>query len=347
LIERIEIVRGPSSSLYGTSAFVAVINVITKSAQTGAGLEFSGDAGGFGAYRDAPPWVEPIMAWMHCFLGRSTTAPAPLVSFSPHLTAPDQLRHRPKTQIATASRSFYGYLHFRHFTLEGGGRDAREGHTHRVFGQVFNDNRSQTIDSSGYLKLGYSRPIFQDAEFAADVYFDRAIYHGVYVYSPVAGLQTDVLNEDASRGDVLGTNARITKTLWQKHKATVGVEFRDNLRQDQTNYNVNPFQPVLDDRQSTQNGRLSLKTNFTIRRVLILNAGFAARSVSALLEEQPTAGCTDLQPSETNHPQAYLWSGLSGTERYELYYSDHVSIEPNPYLQPEKYAPRNLSGSKT
>ena len=50
LIERIEIVRGPTSSLYGTSAFLAVINVITKTVQTAAGAEFSAAAGGFGSY---------------------------------------------------------------------------------------------------------------------------------------------------------------------------------------------------------------------------------------------------------------------------------------------------------
>ncbi len=204
------------------------------------------------------------------------------------------------------------------------------------FGQVFNDNRSQTIDSSGYLKLGYSRPIFQDAEFAADVYFDRAIYHGVYVYSPVAGLQTDVLNEDASRGDVLGTNARITKTLWQKHKATVGVEFRDNLRQDQTNYNVNPFQPVLDDRQSTQEWAAFVEDEFTIRRVLILNAGLRHD------QYQPFGGTTNprvaliYSPRRRTTLKLIYGQAFRAPNDYELYYSDHVSIEPNPYLQPEK-----------
>jgi len=108
------------------------------------------------------------------------------------------------------------------------------------FGQVFNDNRSQTIDSSGYLKLGYSRPIFQDAEFALTSILTAPFTTESMSIRQSPVCQTDVLNEDASRGDVLGTNARITKTLWQKHKATVGVEFRDNLRQDQTNYNVTP-----------------------------------------------------------------------------------------------------------
>ena len=39
LIERVEIIRGPSSSLYGTSAFFGVVNVITKRGETLKGVD--------------------------------------------------------------------------------------------------------------------------------------------------------------------------------------------------------------------------------------------------------------------------------------------------------------------
>ena len=47
LIDRVEIIRGPSSSLYGTSAFFAVINVITRGADSTKGLEASASFGTF------------------------------------------------------------------------------------------------------------------------------------------------------------------------------------------------------------------------------------------------------------------------------------------------------------
>lgn len=50
LIERVEIVRGPSSSLYGTNAFFAVVNIITKRAEDLGGVEISSDAGSFDTY---------------------------------------------------------------------------------------------------------------------------------------------------------------------------------------------------------------------------------------------------------------------------------------------------------
>ena len=47
LIERVEIVRGPSSSLYGTNAFFGVINVITKRGRDIKGTELSGETSSY------------------------------------------------------------------------------------------------------------------------------------------------------------------------------------------------------------------------------------------------------------------------------------------------------------
>jgi iron complex outermembrane receptor protein len=51
LIQRVEIVRGPSSSLYGSNAFFAVINVVTRSASELGGGELSFEAGSFDTYK--------------------------------------------------------------------------------------------------------------------------------------------------------------------------------------------------------------------------------------------------------------------------------------------------------
>lgn len=50
MIQRVEIVRGPSSSLHGTSAFFGVINVVVKKGHDIEGAWLSGDGGSFSAY---------------------------------------------------------------------------------------------------------------------------------------------------------------------------------------------------------------------------------------------------------------------------------------------------------
>ena len=51
IIERIEVIRGPGSALYGTNAFVGVINIITQKPTTGGNTKLLVDAGSFEGYR--------------------------------------------------------------------------------------------------------------------------------------------------------------------------------------------------------------------------------------------------------------------------------------------------------
>ena len=51
LIDRVEIIRGPSSSLYGSNAFFAVVNIISKRGRDLQGAEVSGEVGSFETYK--------------------------------------------------------------------------------------------------------------------------------------------------------------------------------------------------------------------------------------------------------------------------------------------------------
>lgn len=51
MLERIEIIRGPGSALYGADAFAGVINLITRSPHDLQGGELSASAGSFGTHR--------------------------------------------------------------------------------------------------------------------------------------------------------------------------------------------------------------------------------------------------------------------------------------------------------
>ncbi|HXE97432.1 MAG TPA: TonB-dependent receptor plug domain-containing protein, partial [Dongiaceae bacterium] len=50
-VKQVEVVRGPGSALYGNSAFVATINIITRNAEEINGLEVKGGGGNFDSYK--------------------------------------------------------------------------------------------------------------------------------------------------------------------------------------------------------------------------------------------------------------------------------------------------------
>jgi outer membrane receptor for ferrienterochelin and colicin len=50
LVDRIEVIRGPSAAIYGSNAFFAVINVVTKRGASLKGAELTTSAASFGTY---------------------------------------------------------------------------------------------------------------------------------------------------------------------------------------------------------------------------------------------------------------------------------------------------------
>lgn len=199
---------------------------------------------------------------------------------------------------------------------------------------MFGDPRTHTVDDRGYLELRYERLLQESTEVAASVSFDRVTYHGVYADPAQPGTGV-VLNEDFGRGNWAELNARLTKSFAQKHRLTLGGDFRDSLRQDQSNYDLVPYHTFLNDRRDSNEWALFAQDEFSITRKLALTAGVRH-------DLYDTFGGT------TNPRLALIYSPMPATtfkllygrafrppNYYEMYYSDGVTLEANPNLRPE------------
>ena len=138
---------------------------------------------------------------------------------------------------------------------------------------LFNNAGSRTTDSHYYLDLRYEHNFAHSWDLLARTFYDRYIYQGTYIYpSPLdpAQISPDV---DVADGKWWGSELQLSKTIRRRNHVTVGSEYRDNLRQDQSNYNLNPFALLLNNRRNSLVGAFYLQDELTIASSLVLTAG--------------------------------------------------------------------------
>lgn len=274
LIERVEIVRGSSSSLYGTSAFFAVINVITKRGRDVKGFEVSAEGASAGTYKGRLSY------------GNKLTDDFEMLLSGSYYDSRGQRRlyfsefDDPATNNGIAvdadgeqANSFLANLSYRDLTLHGTYGSRAKRIPTGSFDTVFNDPRTYTTDQRGYLDLKYNHTFSNQLGLVASASYDSYRYDGDYIYD-LSDTSTPQLavNKDSSRGRWWSGELQLSKTL-RRHRLTLGTEYRDNLSQNQENYYLDiPF-PPLADRRKSKNVGLFLQDEFTIRENLTLSAG--------------------------------------------------------------------------
>lgn len=249
LIDRIEIIKGPGSSLYGTNAFFGVVNVITKRGRDIKGAEVSGEASSFNTYRSRLSYgnkfsngVEMLVSGSFSDSEGHRELPYPAFASTNNGIAKD----------ADRDNLYYytGKLSYADFTLTGGHQWRKKNVPTAAFGTVFNDNRQHTLDERTYLDLVYQHEFAYQLNVKARLYYDRYYYtaHLPYDYAGT-GTPPFTLNKDVTEADWWGTELTVTKRLFDQHKVTVGTEYRDQFRLNQSNGDIDPPATYLDDKR--------------------------------------------------------------------------------------------------
>jgi len=312
-----------------------VVNVITKKPETIGGAEISGEAGGFNSYKGRLAYggtahgVEMLLSGT---VYNSEGAPS---LFFPAFNNPATNNGIAENADADSSRQIFGSLRFGHFTLESLASTRVKEIPTASFGTAFNDPRTHTTDSAGFLDLQYGRVFQHGIELTSRVYFDRQTYHGLYATGSTADPGNEILNHDLDQGAWLGINTRISATLWRKHRVTVGTEIQDNLLQEQTNYKANPYQLFLNDRRKSVQSALYGQDAFNVGKGLILYAGLRYDHYYSFGGTTNPSLAAVYSPFPRTTFKLIYGQAFRAPNNFELYYHDGSSLEANPLLRPE------------
>jgi len=336
LIDRVEVIRGPNSSLYVASAFLGVINIITKRGRDARNVSASGELASYGTYRGRVSYGNRFGNGLEVLLsGSFYSSQGPQRLFFQEFDSPDSNHGIAINADDDQSQQLFANVMYGRFTFHGvyGSRD--KGIPTASFGTVFNDPRNRTVDARGYFDVEYERELSHGWLLASRASFDKYNYQGTYVYDYSASGGPDrVLNKDFAYGSWMGGEVTLSRKILDRHRLTVGSEYRNNFQQDQGNYDVQPSTSYLDDRRNSYIVGLYAQDEVRLRRNLVLNLGLRYDHYSTFGGTTNPRAALIYNPRERTTIKFLYAQAFRAPNFYELYYQAPGS-EPNPSLRPE------------
>jgi outer membrane receptor protein involved in Fe transport len=319
MFARVEIIRGPASSLYGDSAFFAVVNVITRTGASLDGASVTAEGGTLST------------RLVRGSIGRRLARGADLVFSSTYeaRAGVDRLYFpafdTPATNHGVATGldgerigQVYGRLALSGLAVTGLYGTRRRDVPTASFGTIFNahDPPEHTIDRHTLVDADYSRSLGA-TRLAVRASFDRFTYDGTY---PLPSTQGDAPIAIASNGVVgerWSVEGRLTRRLPGRQTMTAGAEFIDNDHQDQTFAYSDLRAPVLDSRRSSTQRAVYMEDEIRPVRWLLLNGGLRYDDYNAFSRVTPRAAVI-VMPSSTQSFKYLYGRAFRTPNAYEL-----------------------------
>ena len=235
MFERVEIIRGPASSLYGDSAFFAVVNVITRSGASLGGPSIALEAGTLGTQ------LLRTSAG-HRFANGVDVAVSGTYEHSdgvgrlyfPAFDTPATNNGVAEGLDGEGVRQFYGRMSFKGLAVTAAyGNRQRDVPTASNF-TLFNPQvwREQSTDRHALLDADYGRS-FRGTRVTFRASYDRFSFDGTYpfVVEP-DGAPTSVANT-SGLGARWSVSAGMTRAFPGRQTVRAGIEYIDNISQNQ------------------------------------------------------------------------------------------------------------------
>ncbi|AFE08351.1 putative TonB-dependent receptor [Corallococcus coralloides DSM 2259] len=325
-VERIEVVRGPGSALYGTGAFFGVINVVPReSLGMDRRLEITGAVGAMGSTRvhATTSWEDPQRSVLFSLAGMKSHGadttrlgdPGPIVTgLDGEKAGTGSLRAR------LGNLSLVARLH-------GRSKDVPTA----PYGTVVGAQGTRVQDVRGFAEAKYERPLSERFVLSLRGALDLSRYEGHWNY----GGDTTETNTDSGAADWLTAEGRLLAVLSEANRLTVGVEGQAQLRVDQKS--VGPAVAASLGSRTRSLVSVYALDEWRLHPRLSLSLGFRVDKYSDLDSLPLTPRLAVIgRPYEQGLTKLVIGRAFRAPNVYELFYGDNLLTQrPAGQLAPE------------
>jgi outer membrane receptor for ferrienterochelin and colicins len=329
LIERIEVIRGPGSSIYGSNAFFAVINVITRDSNNLKGIEFSSDVGSYGTYKERISYGKKFQSGFELITsGTWYTSSGQDLYFSAF--------DNPATNNGIAQgidfdrhQSVFLSLSNQDIVIEGGYSARTKGVPTGYYQTDFNDPNNQTVIARIFSDLKYEKNLNKRSSIMVRAYYDKFDYTGDFIN---LGIDT----RDNENGEWFGGELKYSIDLDEIHKVSLGAEYQDNIKQLQQTYRVAPYIPDLNDNTTSQVSALYFQDEITLLKNLLVNFGGRYDHYTTFGGTFNPRVAVVYSPYDSSRLKLIYGTAFRAPNNLELYLTVSSGPQGNPNLSPEK-----------
>ena len=331
LIDRIEFVPGPGSSIYGSNAFFGVVNVITRTAKDVKGLEASVETASYNTNKARLTYGKQLDNGVSVLLSNSFYYSKGRDLYFKEFDTPSTNNGIAQDLDYDRYGNFFTKLSYKAFTLVAAYSERKKGIPTAAYGTPFNDPNSHTVDKQTFVDLQYNHGYSEKLNLMARIFYGEYPYDGSL---PYVDNNNVIINHDLSRPKWWGGELKFVSTQFNKHKLVYGIEYRDNIRQDLFNYDDDPSAGYAERHRSRRYG-IYLQDEYALRENWIINAGMRYDNYGGGSDIiNPRLGVI-YKPDATSAVKLLYGTAFRTPNAYEHFYQTDLD-KPNPDLKAEK-----------
>jgi outer membrane receptor for ferrienterochelin and colicins len=326
-VERIEIVRGPGSALYGTNAMFAVVNVVTKKAKDVDGLELTAGTGSYGRKSGWLTFGKELDNGVELFCSGLW---ADIKGDNPYFSEYDDFSTNYGVAEDLDWDKYYGgvaTVGYNHLKFQGLFTWREKGVPTASWETAFNESDNKTLDDHTYIEAKYENRVTADKNLMLRAYYDHYHYKGWFPY--------EVQCWDATDGNFAGSELQFLWDVKPNDRLTIGAEYQNHIRADYRLWDEE--YSYFDDDFPFNLWSLYLQNEYQVRPNLSLTLGVRRDEYSTVGSATTPRAAVVYNPLKSGTFKLLYGEAFRAPNIYEVNYDDpDLGYIPNYDLKPER-----------